>query len=504
MRQLMRIFGTGVVLVVVSLAAVPAGASGLGSWTSAASMPTPRAALAAAVGSDDRIYALGGCCDSVTGDLLATNEAYDPSTNTWSSAAPMPTPRDFFAAAPDPAGHIYAIGGCCTGGSDFTATDVYDPSTNTWSSAAPMPTAREEEAAALGADGRIYVFGGCCSGGGNVLTTVEAYDPVLNTWSTAAPMPAGRADPGAVASGNVIYVIGGSDGTHHVSTVQAYNTSTNTWSTVAPLAGPRDNVAAALGSDGRIYAIGGCCGAGSSPLSTVEAYDTSTNSWSTVASLPAARDELAAAFGADGRTYAIGGSNSTFDDQDSLFAYTPGGASVTVTSATPAALGQGAQSAVVIKGSGFQSGATVTVSGTGVSVLSTTLISPTKVKVVVQVASNATVGSRNVTVTNPDTTSASCVGCLTIDLAPNPTSAVPNTGARGATLNVDIFGSDFQAGARARFGPKITVNSTTFVNSGQLTANITILGTATTGPRSVVVVNPDRGIGTCPNCFTVT
>jgi len=503
MRQLVRTFGAGVVVLMVSLVAIPAGASGMGSWTTAASMPTARSALAAAVGSDGRIYALGGCCDSVTGDLLATNEAYDAPTNMWTPEAPMPSPRDFFAAAPGPDGRIYAIGGCCTGGSDFTATDVYDPSTNTWSSAAPMPTAREEEAAALGSDGRIYVFGGCCSGS-NVLTTVEAYDPILDSWSTVAPMPAGRADAGAVAVGNTIYVMGGSDGTHHVSTMQAYNTSTNTWTTVASMPTARDNVAAAIGSDGRIYAIGGCCGPGISPLSTVEAYDTSTDTWSTVAPLPAARDELAAAFGSDGRTYAIGGINSTFDDQDSLFAYTPGGASVTVTSAIPAALGQGAQVTVVIKGSGFQSGATATVSGTGVSVLSTAFINSTKLKAVVQVASNAPVGARDVTVTNPDTTSASCTGCLTIDLGPAPTSTAPNTGARGNTMNVDIFGSGFQVGAKARFGPKITVNSTAFVSSGQLTANITILGTATTGARSIAVVNPDRGVGTCANCFTVT
>ena len=41
-------------------------------------------------------------------------------------------------------------------------------------------------------------------------------------------------------------------------------------------------------------------------------------------------------------------------------------------------------------------------------------------------------------------------------------------------MNVDIFGSDFQLGARARFGAKITVDSTTCVDSGHLTANITI------------------------------
>jgi hypothetical protein len=42
------------------------------------------------------------------------------------------------------------------------------------------------------------------------------------------------------------------------------------------------------------------------------------------------------------------------------------------------------------------------------------------------------------------------------------------------------------------------------VDSGHLTANITILATATIGARGVTVVNPDKGIGTCAGCFTVT
>jgi len=418
-------------------------------------MPTPRFDPGAAVGSDGRIYVMGGCCDSVTGDILATNEAYDISTGTWSAAAPMPVARYFHAVVAGPDGRIYVIGGCCTGGgAALTRVDVYHPSTDTWTTAASMPTARVSMGVATGPDGRIYV-------------------------------------------------IGGNNGSTHVSTVTAYDTTTNTWSTVASLASPRDNVAAAVGSDGRIYAIGGCCGAGSSPLSTVEAYDTSANTWSTVASLPAPRDEVAAAYGSDGRTYAIGGSDSSFDYSNVVDAYTPGTSPVTVTSVTPAALGQGAQTSMVVKGTGFQSGATTTVSGTGVSVVSTTLLSATKVKVLVQVATTAPVGARSVTVTNPDTSSGSCTGCLTIDPAPNPTSVSPTTGARGATMNVDIFGSDFQLGARARFGAKITVNSTTFVDSGHLTANITIGATAATGARSVSVINPDRGVGTCPNCFTV-
>jgi trimeric autotransporter adhesin len=52
-------------------------------------------------------------------------------------------------------------------------------------------------------------------------------------------------------------------------------------------------------------------------------------------------------------------------------------------------------------------------------------------------------------------------------------------------------------------GTGITVNSTSFVSSTQLTANITISAGAATGARNVTVTNPDAGTGTCSGCFTV-
>jgi len=173
-----------------------------------------------------------------------------------------------------------------------------------------------------------------------------------------------------------------------------------------------------------------------------------------------------------------------------------------IASVSPNTLGQGGTRNVKVKGNNFQPGATASVSGTGLSVLSTSFVSSTKLSVKLQAASGAPVGARDVTVTTGGG-SATCTGCLTIDPAPAPTSTSPNSGARGATLNVDIFGSNFQPGAFAKFGGKISV-STTFVSSTHLAANITIGATATTGPRAITVVNPDKGTGSCPACFTVT
>jgi hypothetical protein len=174
-----------------------------------------------------------------------------------------------------------------------------------------------------------------------------------------------------------------------------------------------------------------------------------------------------------------------------------------LTSVSPNTLGQNGTRTLTVNGSNFQAGATTSVSGTGVTVVSTTFVSSTKLTVKVKAAAAAPVGARDVTVTT-GAGSATCSGCLTINPAPVVTSTSPNKGARGATLSVDVLGSRFRSGAVAKFGSGITVISTTFVSSTKLTARITIASGTTTGARTVKVINPDKGTGSCVGCFTVT
>jgi hypothetical protein len=82
----------------------------------------------------------------------------------------------------------------------------------------------------------------------------------------------------------------------------------------------RDALGAAVGSDGRIYAIGGHDS--SDRVSLVEAYVPGAPGWTTVASMPTARDYLAVVSGNDGRIYAIGGYDAP-NDLAVVEAYTP-------------------------------------------------------------------------------------------------------------------------------------------------------------------------------------
>ena len=175
----------------------------------------------------------------------------------------------------------------------------------------------------------------------------------------------------------------------------------------------------------------------------------------------------------------------------------------TISSVSPNAVGQGGTRNLTVNGANFQSGATASVSGTGVTVVSTSLVSGSRLTIGVKATATAPTGTRDVTVTSGGR-SVTCTGCLTIHPAPTPTSTAPNTGARSTSVSVDILGSHFRAGAQVKFGSGVTVHSTTFVNSGKLTASITISSGATAGARTVKVVNPDKGTGSCVGCFAVT
>src|SRR5260370_1138603 len=103
-------------------------------------------------------------------ELLGTTEVFDTDTNTWSSLASMPTPRNHHSVTYAD-GKIYAIGGrvgsCYSGGwsNNIWMNEAYDIATNTWATRAPMPTARSGTGI-VSVSGKIHVLGGGGLGGG--------------------------------------------------------------------------------------------------------------------------------------------------------------------------------------------------------------------------------------------------------------------------------------------------------------------------------------------------
>ncbi len=204
------------------------------------------------------------------------------------------------------------------------------------------------------------------------------------------------------------------------------------------------------------------------------------------------------------RTVTVTNPDTGTDSQSSAFTVN---SAPTVTGTSPSSRGQGASNqTITITGSHFESGAglAASFSGSGITVNSTSFVSTTEVTANVTIASNATVGSRNVTVTDPDGTSATANFAFAVNAAPTITSTSPSSRGQGASSQtVAIKGSGFVNGAGSSFGAGVTVNSTTFKSSTELTANITIEASASTGPRTVTVTNPDQGTGSLANAFTI-
>jgi trimeric autotransporter adhesin len=68
---------------------------------------------------------------------------------------------------------------------------------------------------------------------------------------------------------------------------------------------------------------------------------------------------------------------------------------------------------------------------------------------------------------------------------------------------VQVTGSNFQNGATASFGDRVTIQSVTFVSATQLTVRIKVSPQAASGARTVAITNPDGQSGSLPGCFTV-
>src|SRR5437899_1968385 len=101
----------------------------------------------------------------------------------WTTVTPMGTARKLLAGTLGSDGRIYVIGGANAAFTILNTVECYSPTLNKWTNVAPMPTARQDPAAAVGPNGRLLVMGGFTAGG-TALATVESYNPNTDTWST--------------------------------------------------------------------------------------------------------------------------------------------------------------------------------------------------------------------------------------------------------------------------------------------------------------------------------
>ena len=279
-------------------------------WLSKSPMPTDRRDLGVASDISGKVYAAGG----YNGGFLGTLEAYDPTTDTWTTKTSAPIARNDMGFAFNPSNGKFYFGGGYNEGihSEFYE---YDPTNDTWTAKTSLPTASVGLRFAV-ANGKVYSIGGGFLNGSYESNLYE-YDPAIDAWTTKSVIPHPAGEMGVVTAPNgKVYAIGGGDG----SFVDEYDPVTDTWEAKTSLPTPRGDMGVSLDTNGNIVVAGGAGNDGYSNV--VEEYNPTTDTWTTKTPLPFPVYAMGMALGGDGNAYALGGQTINWTSLRSNHAYT--------------------------------------------------------------------------------------------------------------------------------------------------------------------------------------
>ena len=155
-------------------------------WVAKAPLPDPRNHLGYAV-LNGKIYAIGGQHQlNESAGLDATVSVYDPATDTWSSAAPLPAPRSHLHNSTFVyEGRIICAGGTDTGDVASNQVLAYDPAADQWSVVGALPAARSAAVAQVVGDEIVVATG-----------TPTGVLPQTNTWARSLDFLQASSSPG--------------------------------------------------------------------------------------------------------------------------------------------------------------------------------------------------------------------------------------------------------------------------------------------------------------------
>ncbi|HUP69600.1 MAG TPA: kelch repeat-containing protein [Acidimicrobiales bacterium] len=229
--------------------------------------------------SGGRVLVIGGTASS--GNTLATVEAYDPASGTWSELpSGLHVARTAHTATRLLDGRVLVVGGNAAGGAALDSSELYDPVAGTWSEPpSRLHVARTAHTATRLLDGRVLVVGGKATSGA-ALDSSEIYDPVAGTWSELPnPLRAVRAGHSATLieteCGDICgqVVVAGGFGLHGrpQTSVERFDPARGTWVVAEQLVGARAEHRAVQLPDGRVLVVGGF-GPTRQPVSSVELF----------------------------------------------------------------------------------------------------------------------------------------------------------------------------------------------------------------------------------------
>ena len=123
------------------------------------------------------VYVLGGRFGAgFRSEVTNIVEIYDPQTNSWSTGTPMPTPRSGMNGIVAN-GCLHVLGGEGNGAGNvdglYPQHEVYNPTTDSWTSLADMPTPVHGVVGMAFIDGWIHFPGGGIAQGGSSGNTIH-------------------------------------------------------------------------------------------------------------------------------------------------------------------------------------------------------------------------------------------------------------------------------------------------------------------------------------------
>ncbi len=225
----------------------------------------------AAVAIDGRLVVVGGFAGPGLRNPVDATQVFDPETQAWSLAAPMPSARGALAATVV-ADRLVAVGGARAG---VAVADVaaYDAASDAWTAWPAMPSARDHLGVAE-VDGRLHAVGGR-AGGVFTLPTHEVFDPDTASWQQARAMPTGRSGHAVAALDGCVYALGGEGNPARADgmfdEVERYVVATGVWETLEPMALPRHGMGA-VPVGGRLLVPAGATVAGFGAVAAADAF----------------------------------------------------------------------------------------------------------------------------------------------------------------------------------------------------------------------------------------
>ncbi|CAH1736901.1 unnamed protein product [Aphis gossypii] len=173
---------------------------------------------------------------------------------------------------------IYAIGGNTENYDDYykdflNTIEVFSLDTQKWKTVSNKYSKSERRKFGVGVlNNLIYTVGGF--NGSTYLKSVECYDPSLDKWYPVAEMSIERCNVGVGVLNGIMYVVGGANELGIHKCVEAYSPYNGVWTSIADMNLCRENpVVVAL--DGLLYVIGG-----NTNSNSIEIYNPKIKSWS--------------------------------------------------------------------------------------------------------------------------------------------------------------------------------------------------------------------------------